>query len=106
MQHIQNLNQHCFDMLVEQTKEIMYQKWNGVFLADLIWTHIAWECPFNKTRFHNGNLNTRLSIKAAHNLYVEIGIEYIFYCDQIPYYFIIKRPLIVYNKESFKNIIL
>ena len=29
---------HCFDMLVENTKEIMYQKWNRTLLADLIWT--------------------------------------------------------------------
>ena len=28
----------CFDMFVEQTKEIMYQKWNMALLADLIWT--------------------------------------------------------------------
>ena len=25
-------------MFVEQTKEIMYQKWNMALLADLIWT--------------------------------------------------------------------
>ena len=28
----------CFDMHVEKTKEIMYQKWNRALLADLIWT--------------------------------------------------------------------
>ena len=28
----------CFDMFVEQTKEIMYQKWKRALLADLIWT--------------------------------------------------------------------
>ena len=29
---------HCFDMLVEKTKELMYQKWNRALLVDLIWT--------------------------------------------------------------------
>ena len=28
----------CFEIFVEQTKEIMYRKWNTAFLADLIWT--------------------------------------------------------------------
>ena len=27
----------CFDMFFEQTKEIVYQKWNRALLADLIW---------------------------------------------------------------------
>ena len=28
----------CFDMFIEQTRQIMYQKWNKALLADLIWT--------------------------------------------------------------------